>query len=252
MKYFLLILLSFPSYLTLGQDQTAQENLKDRMRTGGLSFNTGSLGVLYGFDNSKGSIEGTSYLNKDFRMANVFFYPRIIKTPQGQTRLDTIPNAPIRINIKDNDVEFIVGDPTASELATKVLPGTLIKSLTFLDGDKETLKNCSEFFADKSIKGFLRVLGEGKYNFYEYASIIVKQPDYNVAMNVGSKDTRILQDKKIMALKGKDLVITSSKKDFFEIFGDEAATAEKLMKTTNLSFKKADDVARLLSQMNKQ
>ncbi len=243
MKIQICLLFCLLSYVSFSQNnESIQENVKDRFRTGDLKVSNSSSGTFYGFDNSTSEVVGTAYYDADWHKYNVKFYPKTINTPIGTTKLDSINDIPCRINLKDNVIEFRV------DFQTKIIDVDLVK--TIKDGTKTLLVNVKEFESDTYQTGLVEEIVAGNYGLYLHYKVIVKKPDYSPALNTGSKDIRVIKEGKMVFKIGKKLYPLSGKKALAQILGDKFKIADDFMSKNDLSYKEVKDLTSLVNFLN--
>ncbi|RFS14627.1 hypothetical protein D0T08_20560 [Emticicia sp. C21] len=205
--------------------------------------------MLYGFDNRTSEIHGSFYLDPEWSVGTVRFYPRTISTPKGLVKLDSVSDVQMRVLLKGNDVEFNTPE------GIKVISGTLIKSFTARKQNIWVKTYISTLeFTDESEKikaGFFEILADGKVKLLEYSRLKIHQPDYVEALNVGSKDVKINTEKLLYITKGKEAIkFNAGKKDLYELMSDKRTEIEKFVKDNSLSLKDRTDLAKIFQYYN--
>ncbi|WP_460472417.1 hypothetical protein [Emticicia fontis] len=214
-----------------------------------LTISQHNSSMLYGFDNRTSEIQGSYYLDPEWSVATVRFYPRTISTPKGIIKLDSVSDVQIRIVLKGNDVEF------NTQEGIKVISGTLIKSFTAKKQDFWVKNYISTLeFNDESEKikaGFFELLADGKVKLLDYSKLKIQQPDYVAALNVGSKDVKINIEKQLYIAKGKEVIkFNTGKKDLYELMADKKPEIEKFVKVNKLNLKDRTDLAKVFQYYN--
>lgn len=243
-------LLSF-SILFIAQvsaQQPMMQSTRDALNQN-LNVSQHNSNMLYGFDNRTTDIQGSYYLDPDWSIATVRFYPRTISTPKGLIKLDSVTDVQMRVLLKGNDVEF------NTQEGIKVISGTLIKSFTIKKQDLFVKNYISTLeFNDESEKvkaGFFEILADGKVKLLEYDKLRVQQPDYVEALNVGSKDIKINLEKFLYIAKGKEVTrFNTGRKDLYELMADKKSEIEKFAKDNSLSLKDRADLAKIFQYYN--
>jgi hypothetical protein len=214
-----------------------------------LTVSQHNSSMLYGFDNRTTEIQGNFYLDPEWSVATIRFYPRTIATPKGTIKLDSVTDVQMRVVLKGNDVEF------NTQEGIKVISGTLIKSFTakkqgfWVKNYISTLEFNDE--SEKIKAGFFEILADGKIKLLEYSKLKIQQPDYVEALNVGSKDIKINIDKLLYVAKGKEVVkFSTGKKDLYELMADKKPEIEMFIKDNNLSLKDRADIAKIFHYYN--
>jgi hypothetical protein len=160
-------------------------------------------------------IEGDPYLNSEWRRASVKLYD--VDEP--------VDNYKVQYNIHFDELAFNL--PTG----IKAIDGSRVKSFTFTGDSTETFINAKEYKLDGTpLRGFFEVLVDGPSPLLKKYYVIVKAPDYQPALNTGSRNTRITKRSDTFFAKGDELVEVKGKKKLLAAFGDQAGAMEKFMK----------------------
>jgi hypothetical protein len=223
----------------------ATQSTKDRLNYGDIILRNNSSNLLYGFDSRTSEVVGDYYWFTEWAVATVDFYPRMVDTPTGAVRLDTLYNVLIRYNIQTNDLEFDTPN------GVKIVSGAMVKSLQFKR--KEDVKalyliNTIEYVDNNNaIKpSFFEVLVKGKRQLLEYTEIKIKKPDYVASLNVGSTDTRIVKDKFLYITEGKEAIrFVGKRKETLELLADKRSEVLKFVRSEGLLFRKRADLIRI-------
>ena len=226
------------------------QNTKDALNQDGIKIGQHTTTMLYGFDTRTSEVQGSYYLDTDWNLATVKFYPKTISTPKGTVKLDSLTDIQIRVVLQGNDVEFNTPD------GIKVISGTLIKSMTLQKSSQVAPKNyisTLEFVDnyDKTKPSFFEVLVDGKIKLLEYTKITTQKPDYVEAFNIGSKDIKIVKEKQLFITKGKEVLkFSANKKDLFELMADKKSEVEKFIKDNDLTVKDRTDLLKIFNYYN--
>jgi len=224
------------------------QNTRDAL-TRGMKVGQHTSTMLYGFDTRTTDVQGSFYLDTDWYVATVKFYPKTITTPKGTVRLDSLADIQIRVILKGNDVEFNTPE------GIKVISGTLIKSFT-AKKENQTSKNyinTLEFIDnyDKVKPSFFEILADGKIKLLEYYKVIVQKPDYVDAFNVGSKDIKIIKQTQLFITQGKEIIrFRSRKRQLFEAMTDKKTEIQKFIKENDLVIKDKNDLIKIFKYYN--
>ena len=236
-------------FAEVSAQNTMMQNTKDAINVDGIKIGQNTSTMLYGFDTRTSEVLGSYYLDLDWSLATVTFYPKTISTPKGVVKLDSLEDVQIRVILVGNDVEFNTPD------GIKVISGTLIKSFSVVKPNQlpkryiSTLEFVDNY--DKTKPSFFEVLVDGKTKLMEYVKIIVQKPDYVEAFNVGSKDTKIIKEKQLFINKGKEVLrFSANKKDLFELMSDKKSEIETYIKQNNLSIKDRSDLLKIFQYYN--
>jgi hypothetical protein len=119
-----------------------------------------------------------------------------------------------RYDIRLDEIEFKLSE------GVRTLKGNKVRSVLWIDSLKQTtrlISNGKEFSSDEKLrKGFYEVLVNGKIVLLKRVLVEILRPDYNIALDVGSRDFRIIKKQKlffsvngeIFDLKRKNLLTT--------------------------------------------
>jgi hypothetical protein len=245
----LTIILLLGVFFRISAQNTMMQNTKDVLNTGGVKIGQHTSTMLYGFDTRTTEVLGSYYLDPDWALATVKFYPKTISTPKGIVKLDSLTDVLIMVILYGNDIEFNTPD------GIKVISGTLVKGFSLIKPNQLPKKYIStlEFVDnyDKTKPSFFEILVDGKTKLLEYTKITIQKPDYVEAFNVGSKDIKIVKEKQLFINKGNEVLkFSSNKKELFELMADKKAAVEVFIKENDLSIKDRSDLLKIFSFYN--
>jgi hypothetical protein len=98
--------------------------------------------------------------------------------------------------------------------------------------------------------GLLEVVVDGNRSLFKRTMLETKQPTYNVALDVGSRDTEILKKHAYYYNNGSDLILIKTKKKFLEGLGDQRSDVAAFMKEKDLDVKSQDELAQIFEFYN--
>jgi hypothetical protein len=228
----------------------AVQSTKDRLNYGDVILRNSSSNLLYGFDSRTSEVVGDVYFNPKWSLAIIDFYPRMVDTPTGKVKLDTLYDALVKYNVQSNDIEFDTPN------GVKVVSGAMVRSMVWKKKDDENatfLINSNEFIdnSEKVKPSFLEILVQGKKQLLEYTEVKIKKPDYVATLNVGSTDTQIIKDKSLYIIEGKELVkFTGSRKQTLEVMADKRIQILKYIRKEGLIFRRRIDLIRMFEYYN--
>jgi len=234
---------------TVLAQNSMMQNTKDALNVGGLKVGQHTSTMLYGFDTRTTEVLGSYYLDQDWSLATVRFYPKTISTPKGTVKLDSLSDVQIKIILYGNDVEFNTPE------GVKVISGTLIKSFTLQKPNQlpknyvSTLEFVDNY--DKIKPSFFELLVDGKIKLLEYTKVNTQKPDYVEAFNTGSKDIKITKDKQLFITQGQEVLrLNTNKKEILELMSDKKAEVERFIKQNDLSVKDRVDLLQIFKFYN--
>ncbi|MBX2917114.1 MAG: hypothetical protein KF856_17725 [Cyclobacteriaceae bacterium] len=212
-------------------------NLYSLERMGGNLGQTNSVPTIAG---PPGGIKGDVYLNKTFNKV-VFQLFDADKIVEGVAKLD----------LKQNEFDLITPQ------GVRVLKGNLVKSFVSIDSlthFQSNFVNAREWTYDSNtpIEGFYEILAEGNLTLLKRSEIIVKQPDYHPALNVGSKDVRLVKNEKFYYLVNGKVFDIPGKRNFAKIFTGKEKQVQSYMIEKDLSISKQRDLIQVFSYYNQQ
>ena len=195
--------------------------------------------VLYGIPIPPGKVIGDTYLDTNWRMGTILLYEK-------EKMIERIP---IRYDIQSNEIDV------KSASGIKAIPGGKIKSFVWVDSIGRTPDyyiNAKDFKVDGTkLMGFFHVLSDGTLPLMMHTTLAVKKADYNVSLDVGSKDDKILKKEAFYCLKdGNVLSLPTTKKKLLPIFEDKAYQVEDFIKQNGLGVSKKSDLVQIFNYYN--
>ncbi len=188
-----------------------------------------SSDIVNGVAPTGGSIIGTPYLFESYL--------------PGEIRLDyqekAIKSDKIRLHLFANYIEIL------RDGKEFVIDGVKINSL-ILGGSHYINTNN---FIDKSdpVSGFFKVLYEGKVSLYAYHYITVKKPDYNEALDVGSKDYELLRKTDFYLNVQNKVILINKKSVIYSLFDNKRNSLKDFIKSNKINFSDQRDLIKLTS-----
>lgn len=175
-------------------------NLRSTFTLQDMSNGIGTSEILYGIPMEPGKVVGDPYLHSGWR-------PGAIRLATGKV----VTNQQIRLNILSNELEV----NTARGI--KALPANKVTSFIMLIPDSVFFLNASEFEMDNGVKmlGYFQLISGGSVPAFKMTEGDIKQPTYNVQMDVGRKEARIIKKEKFYFLSdGKMREVSTKRKEF--------------------------------------
>jgi hypothetical protein len=147
-------------------------------------------------------INGSCYLDSRWGKSSVRFYN--LKTLfEGHF---------MRFDIYKNEFEFKIGNDV------KVIPGEKIEDVIWVDSltniTREVFNSSNYTIKGKKSFGFFEILEDDSIKLLKKIDLVVKEPDYNLALNVGSKNYKILRKVTYYYLIGREITQIKNKKSF--------------------------------------
>jgi hypothetical protein len=230
--YFFILL----ALLVIAQNSDAQSVVPSNIRATNTidklsdmrGLETGEM--LFGIPLPEGKVIGDTYLDVQWKTGSIMLYDKD----------KLIERYPIRYDIHADELDIKTGK------SVKVIAGNKIKSFSWIDSSYTVpiyFINAKDFKDEEggSFSGFFEVLVDGTLPLLRKTDIVVKKADYNVQLNVGSTDDKILKKDIYYYLKdGKALEVPSSKKKLLALFGQHAEAVEKYIKENKGATKQRD------------
>ena len=199
----------------------------------------GTNEMMFGIPFPEGKVVGDTYLNVEWRRAAILLYDGD-KLMEGYSA---------RYDIQANDLDI------KASRGIKALAGNKVKSFVWMDslnGKLSYFINAKEYrFNETILSGFFEVCVDGSTPLFKKVSLMLKKADYNVALNTGSHDDKIL--KKVIYYYGEgDLVmlLPNSKKKMLSIFKKDANKVNTFINENALSVKNEDHLNQIFAYYN--
>ena len=155
----------------------------------------------------------------------------------------------IRYDIRLNEFEIRLSD------VVKVIDGNLVKNVVWIDSiDMSTryFVSTREFNWDgPNLNGFVELLAEGSIPLMKRIVIEILKPDYNIALNVGSKDFRVI--KKVKYYYGMDSnLFEVKKKATIKNLKNKVSSIEEFINKEPMSWGNQKDLVALFTYINSE
>jgi len=242
MKNFILVfhffaLMSFGYAQSVVPSNIRAANTLDRLvDLDGLS----NADMLYGIPLPEGKVIGDTYLEVQWKAASILLYEKD----------KLIEGFPARYDIYLNELEI------KGKNGIKTLKGDKVKSFVWIDSLTNSpvyFVNAKEFKNEDNVTltGFFQVLIDGSLPLFKKTKIDVKEADYNVQLNVGSLDDKILKKDELYVVKGHQVMeVPSSKKKLLQLFGDKSEDIQKFIKDNALKTNEEYHLTTIFKQYN--
>ncbi len=199
-----------------------------------------SADLLYGIPMEPGKVIGDNYLDKKWNTANILLY-------QSETMIEGYP---VKYDVKNDLLEI------QSRSGIKVLEGKKIKNLVWVDSittQPHYFVNGAEYrYENSKLLGLLEVIVDGEFTLLKRAEVNTKKPNYNAALDVGSKDTKIYFKDVFLYARGKDLFVIKNKDDVLEAAGDRSTEVEAFIKENKINTNKQTGLKYVFEFLNKK
>lgn len=196
----LLVLLCFVLPAFAQSDTEMMQNLRDDFNYG--EFKPGANHVYYGVKQRSGKVIGDIYLDKEWRKAVTIFYTEVVKRYDPKAP-DSIAGYQVRVDLNNHYIEFNMSD------GVKAVEENTVKRLYLSSADGKSLVklvNTREYGnTSPELQGFVQLLSSGpKLTVAKYVRLAVKEPTYNVALDVGEKDAKIFKKNEYYYVQKKE------------------------------------------------
>jgi hypothetical protein len=147
------------------------------------SFRQGDAIYQFSFA-EKNDVLGDPYVDAHWGKSSILLYDS-----------STLEGYLTRYDIRLDEIEFNLSG------GIRTLKGSKVRTILWIDSASQAtrlLLNGKEFtFDEKQKKGFYEVLVNGQVKLLRRTTVEVLRPDYNIALDVGSRDFRIIKKQKL-------------------------------------------------------
>ncbi|MCU0397537.1 MAG: hypothetical protein MUC73_05470 [Cyclobacteriaceae bacterium] len=224
----------------------AQQDLMNTVRANNLAYRLNNMGgmlksgdVITGLPSSFTSeVVGDVYWDKHWGKSSILM----------ENRTEPVEGYLTRYDIQKNEFEFLL------ESNVRVLSGSKIVDMIWIDslsGKTRYLVNAGKYKENGvPLTGFMELLSEGDQSLFKVIRIEILKPDFNPALNVGSKDTRIIKKESFYFATGNDLVQIKSKKSVEPILQSKGGAVESYLKREAIKFTREADLVKFFNFVN--
>lgn len=181
--------------------------------------------LLYGIPMPEKRLVGDVYLTPEWKRGSIMLY----------STDNLVEGFPMRLDLFKDELEI------KTKSGIKVIEGKKIKSFVWVDSSSvmpQYFINGREYRNQENVAfdGFFQVLVDGSFPLFSYMEVLVKRSNYNMALNVGEKDDRIIKKQQLYYVKdGTVLPLPTSRKKLLPVFGDRSSDVEKFIRVNFLS-----------------
>ncbi len=196
--------------------------------------------VLYGIPQPEGKLIGDSYLYTNWLRGTIMLYEKD-KLLEGY---------PLRYDVDLDELEI------KGSRGVKVLRGDKVKSFVLIDSvtrNPQYFINAREFKNEENVTlmGFFQVVADGTKPLLKKTSITVKEGNYNVQFDVGSRDDKLLKKSKYFTSAGDRVMeLPASNKKLLLLFDDQREDLAKFIKVNQLSAKNEHHLKAIFERYN--
>ena len=227
----LLIILLFLSTTAIGQVKVSPHSK--------LMFQKSAFGFVSELPPAPPGTTGTTYYEDEWLMADLFL--------KGETKLEGVK---VKLDLSSQNFEIW------HEGNIKLLPGDKVLSFQWMtsQGIQEAFVRGNYFTAEGfKISGFLKLLSDtAPFKLVEFYSTEIVAANYNVALDVGTKDNQIVKKTRMFVAKENLLLeVKGSRKKFINDFKQTFQTdISDVMKEFDIDTRDDESLVMLLKQLN--
>jgi len=232
----------------LAQTDAALTNtMRDEINNGYLEISP--YRIINGVAQAPGKVTGDVYLNPEWQMADVWFYPEVVARVDPKAS-DKVSKIPVRLDLSNQYLEFNLPE------GVKAIEAGSIKKIEFKDlAGLHTFLNVKQYgLRNNEMQGFVEVLSDGKIKVVKHTKLFLKQPTYNVALNVGERDAKLIKQSEYYTVEGKNAPVLVKFKPtnnaLKKLMKSKAKKVESFMDAEQLNPKKDEDLVRILAYYN--
>jgi hypothetical protein len=183
------------------------------------------------------SIIGSTYLDENWQKAEIVLKNGMI-----------ITDFPVKVEIEQANIEIQYDNEVKFLNIRQVDHVNLVDELNHT---RRTVKKANDFtFNNVPLKGIVMIDSGELYNAIKHFYIEFLQANYNVAMDVGSKDHRKIKREKLYLAQGTRLIqIKGSNKKIVKQLGSDEEKAIALVKTHKLDLSREADLVKFVGLM---
>jgi hypothetical protein len=221
--------------------------INNNVRSANLLNQLGSYRITPGdiffpiYSNEKSQTIGDVYLDAHWSQSSLLLFDNETLINDYLTRYD----------IQNNEFEFRLKG------GVKVLAGEKVKNIVWIDSltkQSRVMNNAREYTASVTpFDGFFEMLQEGNIQLLKKVYLEILRPNFSPALNVGSKDTKIIKKSEYFyAINNKlNQIKKKASLDAIQQY-DSSIDLESLIKKEKISFNNESDLKRLFLILNSQ
>lgn len=229
-KYIFLIALFYPAFIWAQQGRQITDPVINHQ-----------FGYLNQMPLKPAGITGSVYLNEQWKTAT-------LNLKSGVLSVSQLAEVLVKLDLKSNTFELLNGADI------KILDGNKVESFSLVDDvhpTDEVFVNCDKFFFEGTkLIGFGRLIHKGdKLSLIQHVYVEFIQADYNVALDVGSRDHKYVKRDKLYFVKD-DQMIPVNKQSISNTMSDKGTQIKKYVKEYHVNIKQEGDLAKLVAYYN--
>jgi hypothetical protein len=228
------------------QAQTDYMTQTTRDRINFTSLNPTTNATLFTIKGPAGKLLGDPYLDTTWQAGNVKFYNRL----GVSLTTDSLAGVPVRLDLAANEVEVRAG--------AKDIKAVKASAVRYVDmnnsfGTVSRFINVREYQGEaEPLNGFFEQLVSGKLNLLLYPSVYIRRANFNVAINVGTKDDELIKKMDWYVGRGKQATkFSPGKKAILELMSDKKEQMEAFLKNEKPDLKSRQGLLAVFAYYNK-
>jgi hypothetical protein len=200
---------------------------------------------MAGFDIYRKQLLGSPYEDSTFQAGNIRFYKR----PAGTT-IDSLMGVLMRYDLQAHQLEILAGPNNirvayAAQVRQFAVNNKALNTVTYY-------LNTREFKGEaEQLQGFFDVIAAGRAMLLRYPSVSISKANYNMSLNVGSKDDELVTKQDWYAALDKKVVAFSpSKRGILALFADKESEMADFLKRKKPDLKSRSGLASVFEYYN--
>ena len=223
------------------QEEFMNQSTRDRINLSNLRLPTS--GTLFSIKGPAGKVIGDVYVDTVWQAGNVKFYGKLNATT------DSLAGVPVRLDLMANEVEIRAG---AQDIRAAKASTVRYVDVNNRVGTSSRYVNVREYRGDAdALSGFFEQVATGKLDLLLYPSVYVRRANYNMALNVGTKDDEIVKKADWYVAKNKRATkFSPTRKALLELMSDRSDEVEAYLKKNKPDLKSKSGLMALVAYYN--
>jgi hypothetical protein len=183
--------------------------------------------------------KGSIYLNDEWFTASIFL-------KKGVFAVDKIEDIQIKLDLTTNTIEVNTHE------GIKVLSHAKVDRFEWFNpaiNAVEVYTNCSDYTLNGTRFDHFCTIYGNKLKLVKHSYVEVQKADYNVALDVGSKEDRYIKRSKFYLLKEEQL-FECTKKSLYSMMSDKEDEMKQFVRKNRLSFSEEADLKFIIDHYN--
>lgn len=223
------------------QDEFMTQTTRDRINLSNMSVPGG--GTMFGLKGPAGKVIGDVYVDTGWQAGNIKFYGKLNATT------DSVTGVPVRLDLMANEVDIRAG---AQDVRTAKASTVRYVDVNNRLGTSSRFINVREYRGEAdALSGFFEQLTTGKLDLLQHPTVYIRRANYNMALNVGTKDDEIM--KKIdwyVAQNKRAIKFSPGKKALLDLMDDRKELVEAYLKKAKPDLKTSAGLTAVVAYYN--